>query len=132
EELPGTAVQQPLNERIAQLRDDEVRTVPAAISRASNRLIAAAVADADHQPSMFIERLAPCSPTDEHPVRPYTTVATPLTVTGLVTHLRRQLEEAHRELLATDRAMQIQRLEADAQQPADALAVLAEGGIKAA
>src|SRR5699024_11543270 len=53
-------------------------------------------------------------------------------VTGLVTHLRRQLEEAQRELLATDSAMQIQRLEADAQQAAEALAVLAEGGIKAA
>lgn len=132
EEVTGTAGQQPINERIAQVRHDELRTFAAAISRASNRLIATAVADADHQPSMFIERLAPWSPTDEHPVRPYTTVATPLTVTGLVTHLRRQLEEAQRELLATDSAMQIQRLEADAQQAAEALAVLAEGGIKAA
>ena len=77
EEVTGTAGQQPINERIAQVRHDELRTFAAAISRASNRLIATAVADADHQPSMFIERLAPWSPTDEHPVRPYTTVATP-------------------------------------------------------
>src|SRR5699024_3005835 len=132
EEVTGTAGQQPISERIAQVRHDESRTFAAAISRASNRWIATAVADADNQPAMFIERLAPWSPTDDQPIPPYTTVATHLTVTGLVTHLRRQLEEAQRELLATDSAMQIQRLEADAQQAAEALAVLAEGGIKAA
>src|SRR5699024_2349040 len=50
EEVTGTAGQQPINERIAQVRHDELRTFAAAISRASNRLIATAVADADHQP----------------------------------------------------------------------------------
>src|SRR5699024_6129318 len=69
EEVTGTAGQQPINERIAQVRHDELRTFAAAISRASRRLIGTAVADADHQPSMFIERLDPWKPTDDEPVR---------------------------------------------------------------
>src|SRR5699024_2406310 len=132
EEVTGTADQQPINERIAQVRHDELRTFAAAISRASNRLIATAVDEADHQPSMFIERLAPWSPTDEHPVPLYTTSAQAPTVSGRVTHRRRQLEEAPLELLATDGTMQIQRLESDAKQAAEALAVIAAGEIKAA
>src|SRR5699024_2831098 len=71
EEVTGTATTQPLNERIAQVRHDELRTFAAAISRARNRLIATAIADADNQPSMFIERLDPWTPTDKQPVRPY-------------------------------------------------------------
>src|SRR5699024_7885092 len=39
EEVTGTAGQQPINERIAQVRHDELRTFAAAISRASRRLI---------------------------------------------------------------------------------------------
>lgn len=132
EEVTGTAGQQPINERIAQVRHDELRTFAAAISRASRRLIASAVSDADHQPSMFIERLAPWKPTDEHLVRPYTTVATPLTAEGLVIDLRRVLEQTERELPnATDPEAAV-RLQAQANQAAQALAVLAEGGITTA
>lgn len=129
EEVTGTAGQQPINERIAQVRHDELRTFAAAISRASRRLIATAVADNDHQPSMFIERLAPWQPTDEDPVRPYTTVATPLTADGLVIHLRRSLEEAERRLSDTPNPAEVEVLQARAEQAANALAVLAEGGI---
>ncbi len=129
EEVTGTAGQQPINERIAQVRHDELRTFAAATSRARRRLIATAVADADHQPSMFIERLAPWKPTDENPVRPYTTVATPLTADGLVIHLRRTLEETERKLLTATDATEFQALQVRADQAANALAVLAEGGI---
>ncbi|NWN88906.1 MAG: ATP-dependent helicase [Micrococcaceae bacterium] len=132
EEVTGTAGDQPINERIAQVRHDELRTFAAAISRASQRLIATAVADADHQPSMFIERLDPWPPTDDHPVRPYTTVATPLTVSGLVIDLRRTLEEAQRTLSTTTDPHKVELLEAGATQAAEGLAVLAEGGISTA
>lgn len=130
EEVTGTAGQQPINERIAQVRHDELRTFAAAISRASRRLIATAVADADHQPSMFIERLAPWTPTDDQPVRPYTPVATPLTVDGLVIHLRRTLEDAERQLEAG--VADAPPIQNQADQAARALAVLAEGGIATA
>lgn len=132
EEMTGTAGEQPINERIAQVRHDELRTFSAAISRASNTLIATAVADADHHPSMFIERLDPWVPTDEHPVRPYTTVATPLTVDGLVVELRRTLETSQRELTTAVDDTEIRRLEARATQAAQALAVLADGGVATA
>lgn len=132
EEVTGTAGQQPINERIAQIRHDELRTFAAAISRSSDRLIASAVADADHQPSMFIERLQPWTPTDEQPARPYTTVATPLTVSGLVIHLRRALEDAERQLEASDDPAYKATLEATVEQAAQALAVLADGGIATA
>lgn len=130
EEVTGTAGQQPINERIAQVRHDELRTFAAAISRASHRLIATAVADADHQPSMFIERLNPWIPTEEQPVRPYTTVATPLTVDGLVIELRRTLESAEREL--AEIPLPNQAAQDRANQAARALAVLSEGGIATA
>ena len=130
EEVTGTAGQQPINERIAQVRHDELRTFAAAISRASRRLIATAVADADHQPSMFLERLDPWTPSDEHPVRPYTTVATPLTGDGLVIELRRTLEHAERTLLETD--VPDAAIHNQATQAAQALATLAAGGIATA
>ena len=129
EEVTGTAGQQPINERIAQVRHDELRTFAAAISRASRRLIGTAVADADHQPSMFIERLDPWKPTDDEPVRPYTTVTTPLTADGLVIHLRRTLEETERNLLNATNPVEIKTLEFRGAQAAKALAVLADGGI---
>src|SRR5699024_4281310 len=132
EEVTGTAGQQPINERIAQVRHDELRTFAAAISRASHRLIGTAVADADHQPSMFIERLDPWKPTDDEPVRPYTTVATPLTADGLVIHLRRTLEDTERKLLSTVDPTEAEALETRGAQAANALAVLAEGGIATA
>src|SRR5699024_1209545 len=132
EEVTGTAGEQPINERIAQVRHDELRTFAAVISRSTHRLIATAVADADHQPSMFIERLDPWPPTDEHPVRPLTTVATPLTVSGLVIHLRRELEDSERHLMAMDDPTEQTVLEARAQQAAEALAVLADGGVSTA
>lgn len=132
EEVTGTAGEQPVNERIAQVRHDELRTFAAAISRGTHRLIATAVADADHQPSMFVERLAPWPPTDEHPTRPYTTVTTPLTVTGLVVQLRRTLEDAERQLAAADDSTESQLLETRAQQAAEALVVLSDGGIATA
>ena len=129
EEVTDTAGQQPINERIAQVRHDELRTFAAAISRARRRLIGTAVGDADHQPSMFIERLDPWKPTDDEPVRPYTTVATPLTADGLVIHLRRTLEETERTLLQTTEPTEVAVLHTQADQAASALAVLAEGGI---
>lgn len=132
EEVTGTAGEQPINERIAQVRHDELRTFAAAISRASRRLIATAVSDADHQPSMFIERLDPWRPTDEQPVRPYTTVATPLTVDGLVIHLRRTIEDAERKLTAVTNDVEAQALQTHADQAARALAVLADGGVATA
>src|SRR5699024_2916505 len=78
------------------------------------------------------ERLDPWPPTDEHPVRPLTTVATPLTVSGLVIHLRRELEDAERHLMAIDDPTEQTVLEARAQQAAEALAVLADGGVSTA
>ena len=132
EEVTGTAGQQPINERIAQVRHDELRTFAAAISRASHQLIATAVADTDHQPSMFIERLDPWAPTDDHPVRPYTTVATPLTLDGLVIDLRRTIEETERKLIVTNGTVEADTLQARADQAARALAVLTEGGITTA
>ena len=132
EEVTGTAGQQPINERIAQVRHDELRTFAAAISRATHRLIATAVADADHQPSMFIERLDPWTPEEDQTVRPYTTVATPLTVNGLVTDLRRSLEDAERKFEVNPDQPEDAALHAVADQAAAALAVLAEGGIATA
>lgn len=132
EELTGTAGATPLNERIAQVRHDELRTFAAAISRARETLIATAVADADHQPSMFIERLDPWQPTQDDPVRPYTTVATPLTVAGLVIDLRRTLETAERQLPDIHDEAAAAALSHTADQAARALAVLVQGGVTAA
>lgn len=129
EEMTGTSGEQPINERIAQVRHDELRTFASAISRAWNTLIATAVADADHQPSMFIERLDPWTPSDKQPVRPYTTVATPLTADGLVVELRRTLEASQRQLTTATDEIEIQQLEANATQAAQALAVLVDGGV---
>src|SRR5699024_5561602 len=64
--------------------------------------------------------------------RPYTTVATPLTVDGLVIHLRRTLETTERHLANIADPTQRQHYEHQAEQTAQALAVLANGGVPTA
>ncbi|MBO3101536.1 ATP-dependent helicase [Cellulomonas fengjieae] len=70
---------------------DELRSFLVACSRARRRLLVAAVDDADHQPSPFLELVDPSG--DEAETR-RTSVPAPLDLRGLVAQLRAHLEQA--------------------------------------
>lgn len=83
--------------RLAEVRQDELRSFATAVSRARQRVIGIAVASEDHQPSDFLDLIEPwrqvASP------RPLTEVPRPITAGALVAGLRRELEEAARTVL---------------------------------
>lgn len=113
--------------RVAEVRQDELRSFATALSRARVRVVGIGVASAELLPSDFLDLLAPWHPTPEQAEqgilsRPVTAVPTPLTASALVARLRRDLEEtAHR--LHRDPAQEL--TEADQQHVALAAAALA-------
>jgi RecB family exonuclease len=78
--------------RIAEVRQDELRSFSTAVSRASRAVIGVAVASDDAQPSDFLDILSPWRDLDR--TRPLTDVPPPITASALVAGLRRRLEEA--------------------------------------
>ena len=70
----------------AQVRHDETRLFHVAVTRARHRLVVTAVRSEDEQPSPFLDVVDPLP----H-ARPFTDVARPLTLPGLVAELRREL-----------------------------------------
>ena len=76
--------------RLAEVRQDELRMLAAAVSRARRRVVATAVRNADESPSDFLDLLDPVR--DPAAGRPLTPVASPLTAPALVARLRRRLE----------------------------------------
>lgn len=70
---------------------DELRAFHVAVSRARRALVVTAVADAEQQPSPFVDLVVPCD-TDDDPRR--TTVGAPLDLRGLVAQLRARSEAA--------------------------------------
>jgi superfamily I DNA/RNA helicase len=73
---------------------DELRSFQVAVSRARHLLLVTAVADADQQPSPFLDLVEPCDE-DDDPRR--TTVPAPLDLRGLVAELRGHLEGSARD-----------------------------------
>ncbi|HYN65607.1 MAG TPA: ATP-dependent DNA helicase [Ornithinibacter sp.] len=70
----------------AQVRHDETRLFHVAVTRARRRLVVTAVRSEDEQPSPFLDVVDPLPQ-----ARPFTDVARPLTLPGLVAELRREL-----------------------------------------
>jgi len=70
----------------AQVRHDETRLFHVAVTRARERLLVTAVRSEDEQPSPFLDVVDPLP----H-ARPFTDVARPLTLPGLVAELRREV-----------------------------------------
>ncbi|MGY4643256.1 ATP-dependent helicase [Cellulomonas sp. URHB0016] len=80
---------------------DELRSFAVACSRARATLVVTAVADADQQPSPFLDLVKP-SDGDVDPRR--TSVAAPLDLRGLVAELRARLEQAEHDGTTPDPA----------------------------
>ncbi|MFC7401998.1 ATP-dependent helicase [Citricoccus sp. GCM10030269] len=77
--------------RLAEVRQDELRSFATAVSRARRRVIGIAVSSADDQPSDFLDLLDPWR--DLVHQRPLTDVPRPITAGALVAGLRRELED---------------------------------------
>ncbi|NLS09277.1 ATP-dependent helicase [Nesterenkonia sp. MY13] len=117
-EYGSTGQQNPLIKRLTVLQD-EYRLFAAAASRASHRVFALAVESAEEQPSLLLDLVTPA---DQRPavtqLRPE-----PPTSARLVAELRRFLETS---------AAQDQLQSPEAQEAAQALAALADAGIRGA
>ncbi|MGM7668818.1 ATP-dependent helicase [Microbacterium sp. A93] len=123
--------------RLAEVRQDELRSFATAVSRARQRVIGIAVASEDHQPSDFLDLIEPWREVARP--RPLTEVPRPLTAGALVAGLRRELEEAARAVVRDPQAPADDgRSGPDAGPPprvrsvASALARLAAEGIRGA
>lgn len=111
-------------DQIAEVRNDELRTFAAAISRAKQRVIGTAVINDDYKPSHFLDYISRWEkqrPQDPE-IRPVTSVVAPLTVTAQIAQLRKELETAAQ---TGEKSQRVQDL-------ATALAVLAEHEVSAA
>ncbi|WP_313817496.1 PD-(D/E)XK nuclease family protein, partial [Citricoccus sp.] len=78
--------------RLAEVRQDELRSFATAVSRARTRVIGIAVSSENHQPSDFLDLVEPWRDVENE--RPLTDVPRPLTAGALVAGLRRELEQA--------------------------------------
>lgn len=123
--------------RLAEVRQDELRSFATAVSRARQRVIGIAVSSEDHQPSDFLDLIEPWR--DAASPRPLTEVPRPLTAGALVAGLRRQLEEAAPAVLRqradpalTDQSGPDAGPPAPVRLAASALARLAAEGIRGA
>ncbi|NUL46328.1 ATP-dependent helicase [Cellulosimicrobium funkei] len=123
--------------RLAEVRQDELRSFATAVSRARRRVIGIAVASEDHQPSDFLDLIEPWRDVDRS--RPLTEVPRPLTAGALVAGLRKALEETAQGVVR-DRSNRadVENTAPDAGPPArvrpaaSALARLAAEGIRGA
>ncbi|VXB53361.1 ATP-dependent DNA helicase [Citricoccus sp. K5] len=77
--------------RLAEVRQDELRSFATAVSRARKRVIGIAVSSENHQPSDFLDLVEPWRDVENE--RPLTDVPRPLTAGALVAGLRRELEQ---------------------------------------
>ncbi|KRE84531.1 ATP-dependent helicase [Arthrobacter sp. Soil764] len=101
---PGYALQRDPLSRLRDIRYDELRSFSTAVSRARELLVCTAVSSEDHQPSSFLDFVAPLGPGEEG--RAFTQVERPMTLRALVAELRQhaqlegtaQAEEAARVL----------------------------------
>ncbi|QCU77724.1 ATP-dependent helicase [Citricoccus sp. SGAir0253] len=89
--VSGRATVADRRSRLAEVRQDELRSFSTAVSRARRLVVGIAVASDDAQPSDFLDLLSPWRDLD-HP-RPLTEVPPPITAAALVARLRRRLEE---------------------------------------
>ncbi len=114
--------------RIAEVRQDELRSFATAVSRARRTVIGVAVASDDAQPSDFLDILSPWRELDT--TRPLTDVPPPITATALVARLRRRLEESAAP--PADGGTPPEPLDDGTLEAASALARLAAEGIRGA
>jgi superfamily I DNA/RNA helicase/RecB family exonuclease len=76
----------------AAVRYDETRLFLVAVSRASERLLVTAVRSDEEQPSVYLDIVdPPQEPGDGDELRPFSEVPPPMTVSGLVGELRREV-----------------------------------------
>jgi superfamily I DNA/RNA helicase/RecB family exonuclease len=76
----------------AAVRYDETRLFLVAVSRASERLLVTAVRSDDEQPSGYLDIVDPPAETDDgDELRPFSDVPRPMTLTGMVAELRREV-----------------------------------------
>jgi RecB family exonuclease len=76
----------------AAVRYDETRLFLAAVSRASERLLVTAVRSDDDQPSVYLDIVDPPQESDDgDELRSFSEVPRPMTLTGLVAELRREV-----------------------------------------
>ena len=76
----------------AAVRYDETRLFLVAVSRASERLLVTAVRSEDEQPSVYLDIVDPPEESDDgDELRPFSEVPRPMTLTGLVAELRREV-----------------------------------------
>ena len=76
----------------AAVRYDETRLFLVAVSRASERLLVTAVRSDDEQPSVYLDIVDPPQESDDAAeLRPFSEVPRPMTLTGLVGELRREV-----------------------------------------
>jgi superfamily I DNA/RNA helicase/RecB family exonuclease len=76
----------------AAVRYDETRLFLVAVSRASERLLVTAVRSDEEQPSVYLDIVDPPDESDDgQELRPFSEVPRPMTLTGLVAELRREV-----------------------------------------
>jgi superfamily I DNA/RNA helicase/RecB family exonuclease len=76
----------------AAVRYDETRLFLVAVSRASERLLVTAVRSEQEQPSVYLDIVDPPQESDDgQELRPFSEVPRPMTLTGLVAELRREV-----------------------------------------
>lgn len=109
---PAYAVQRDPLSRLRDIRYDELRSFSTAVSRARELLICTAVSSEDHQPSSFLDYVAPLERGQES--RPFTQVERPMTLRALVAELR---QHAQAEDSAAPEAARILAHLASAQPP---------------
>jgi superfamily I DNA/RNA helicase/RecB family exonuclease len=95
----------------AAVRNDETRLFLVAVSRASERLLVTAVRSDDEQPSVYLDLVDPPEESDDaDELRPFSEVPRPMTLTGLVAELRRELVLGATEADRHTAASQLARL----------------------
>jgi superfamily I DNA/RNA helicase/RecB family exonuclease len=87
-----TGREQSLRGAQAAVRYDETRLFLVAVSRASERLLVTAVRSDDEQPSVYLDIVDPPPDSDDREdLRAFSEVSRPMTLTGLVAELRREV-----------------------------------------
>lgn len=87
---PEYALQRDPLSRLRDIRYDELRSFSTAVSRARELLVCTAVSSEDHQPSSFLDFVAPLGPDEGG--RAFTQVERPMTLRALVAELRQHAQ----------------------------------------